>query len=375
LTEHKNTMIECSKCLFNSENYPEIQINENGICNLCLEHELIQNKFDKNQINHVLKNIKKQSFKKYNCIIGVSGGVDSTFLVKKCVEWGLKPLLVHIDGGWNTLESQLNIKKLANHYQLDLETIVLPWEEMADLQKAFILSNVIDIDLPFDNAFICELYKSARKNKIKDVLLGYNLSTESPLPSTYTHYKLDAMNVRAIHRAFGVRKLRKLELIGTGKMLYYKLCFGIRFHQPLQFIPVSKQGMIAELEKDLSFKPYKNKHEENFFTRFYQAVILPKKFNKNKEVGFLSSLIRSGQISREEGVRKLELSRISESEAQTMTNYFCKKLNISQDDFQKYLIRPAVAHENYSSEMTIYKKIKPFYRLLKRLFRFDLYDN
>jgi hypothetical protein len=133
--------------------------------------------------------------------------------------------------------------------------------------------------------------------------------------------------------------------------------------------------MIAELEKDLSFKPYKNKHEENFFTRFYQAVILPKKFNKNKEVGFLSSLIRSGQISREEGVRKLELSRISESEAQTMTDYFCKKLNISQDDFQKYLIRPAVAHENYSSEMTIYKKIRPFYRLLKRLFRFDLYDN
>lgn len=375
MSEHNNIMTECRKCLFNSENYPEIQINQDGICNLCMEHEFIQKRYDKNQINRILANIKKHQNKRYNCIIGVSGGVDSSYLVKKSVEWGLKPLLVHIDGGWNTVESQLNIKKLANHYQLDLETIVLPWEEIADLQKAFILSNVIDIDLPFDNAFISELYKTARRYKIKDVLLGYNLATESPLPASYTHYKLDALNIRDIHRIYGVKKIRKLEMIGTFKMLVNKILFGIRFHQPLQYIPVTKQGMIKELESELSFKPYKSKHEENFYTRFYQSVILPKKFNKNKEIGFLSSLIRSNQISKEDAITKLEKTLLTAEETKVMTDYFCKKLHISQEDFEKYLIRPAVAHENYRSEITVYKKIRPFYRLIKRMFRFNLYDN
>ena len=369
----------CIKCLFNSNNYPLIRLNENGICDMCeINTKLVQQtklKRTTNNIEDFIKTIKSNQKGVYDCIIGLSGGADSSYLVHLAKEWGLSPLLVHIDGGWNSEASVQNIKNLIDTTQFDYYAEVLPWEEMRDVQKAFIKANVLDIDLPFDNAMMSYLYRIANKHGIKFILNGYSNETEGLMPDSFTHYKLDKKNILDIHRSHGILQLKRLKFIGTFDYLYFEKVKKVKFYSPLNLIEYNKSEAKKILQESYNWKDYGSKHFENVFTRFYQSTILPKKFGIDKRVSHLSVLIGSNQLTREEALKQLNEIQIDEAEIQKDRLFFIKKLGLTNSDFDAYLEEKEVSHRVYNSDLDFYDRFRPIYTFIKRKLRLNIFNS
>ncbi len=370
---------ECTKCLYNSENYPSIKLNNDGVCDLCeLNSQLIyKTKFKQNKeaVDSFIHELKSNRRHKYDCIIGVSGGLDSSYLVHLSKQWGLCPLLVHIDGGWNSESSVQNIKNLIASTNFDFYSEILPWEEIRDVQKAFIEANVLDIDLPFDNAMMSYLYRTAAKFKIRFILNGYSNETEGIMPESYTHYKLDKKNIIDIHKKFGKQKLKSLKFIGTFDYLYFEKIKKINFYQPLDFVSYKKKEVKLILQSEYNWKDYGEKHFENVFTRFYQAFILPKKFGVDKRISHLSVLICSNQITRNDALKYLSENQIDENQILIDLHFFIKKLGLSKIYFDDYIQKKAVSHREFKSDLDFYNSIKPLYKWLKRTFKINLFKS
>lgn len=367
----------CENCLYTSENYPEIKIDDKGFCDICnanisIIEKVISNR-DKIDINAFIKEMKAKKSSKYDCIIGISGGADSTFLVHLAKEWGLNPLLVHIDGGWNSEISVQNIKNLVDITQFDYYSEILNWEEMKDVQKAFINANVLDIDLPFDNLMMSYLYQIAKKQNVKYVLNGYSSETEGIMPDSFTHYKLDKRNILDIHKKNGSMKLKSLKFIGTYDFFIYEKFNKIKFYQPIDWIHYDKQKILPLIKERYNWQEYGDKHFENLFTRFYQSQILPEKFGIDKRISHLSILICSGQITKKEAIESLNKASIMNVEVEK--KYFLKKLNLTDSFYENYIKTKAVSHRNYKSELDIYERIKPLYRFIKNKFGWNLFSN
>lgn len=367
-------MVECTKCLFTSENNPSIVVDEEGICDLCRINERrianVQKKQNPEALEQLLSEIKSSKKGKYDCLIGISGGTDSSYLVYMAQQWGLNPLLLHIDGGWNSETSVINIEKIVDNSGFDFITEVLPWHEMRDAQKAFIQSDVIDIDLPFDNAMVMYNYLVAQKYGIKFVLNGYSTVTEGIMPESYNHFKLDKNNLLDIQKKFGSKKLKKLRYIGRLRHFYYERIKKIRTVYILDYIDYNKSEAKKIIQSEFNWKDYGGKHYENVFTRFYQGHILPKKFNVDKRISHLSMLICSGQISKVAALKELQepvyASPLLERDDRV---FFCKKLQLSADEFDAYLKRPRRSHRDFKSSLDIYDFFRPAYRFVKRLLR------
>jgi N-acetyl sugar amidotransferase len=366
-------MKACKRCLFNASNYPEMILDQEGICDICLVNDMRINKaldkrkkFSEQQIIQLLKTNKKG---KYDCLIGISGGTDSSYMVYLAKKWGLNPLLLHVDGGWNTETSVINIEKIVTKSGFDFVTEVLPWNEMRDVQQAFIKANVIDIDLPFDNAMLKYNYLTAEKYKIKFILNGYSTLTEGVMPSSFTHYKLDKRNILAIHQKFGETPLKQLKFIGTSGHFVYDRVKKIRFLYPLDLFDYNKSQAKRVIAEEFDWKDYGGKHYENVFTRFYQGKILPIKFNIDKRVSHLSMLICVNQLSQKEAFDELTstppypnplLERDDEL-------FFRKKLRLEKNFFDLYLKSTPISHRVYKSDLDYYDTFKPYYRILKRM--------
>lgn len=370
-------IVSCKRCVLTSLDNPAMRLDENGVCDIChtydelVEREVLTGDSGLKKLNASLKEIKlRMSGKKYDCIIGVSGGVDSTYLVLKVKEWGLRPLLVHVDGGWNTEIAVSNIKNLAQKTGFDLYTHVFDWEQMRSLQKAFIRANVLDIDLPFDNAFIAVLYKLARKFGVKHILVGHNVVTEGYLPPRFTHYKPDTLNIRSIFRKFGAGSLKGFPLLGPIGLWWYEKILGIKFTSPLNWIEFNRDAVKETIIKDLNWREYGSKHCENIFTRFYQCYILYEKFGVDKRKSHLQCLICSGQISRGQALKTLEHGPyVNDEMLESDKEYFIKKLQLTREEFDTYIMMPEIPHTRYCSYINIYNFVRPGYRFLKSLFK------
>ncbi|WP_188261107.1 N-acetyl sugar amidotransferase [Azospirillum tabaci] len=289
----------------------------------------------------------------YDCIVGLSGGVDSTYLLHWVVTQGLRPLAVHVDTGWNTDLAQRNIEMVLRKLDLDLHTEVIDWQEMRSLQLAFLRSGVANQDVPQDHAIFASLFRVAQAHGIRYLINGFNRATESVLPRVWGYDNLDAVQIQAINRLFGDRPLRTYPLLSfmeaTAITWGYPADLRLETLSPLNFIPYVKEEATAFLEREYAFRRYEGKHGESRFTVFFQNALLPRRHGYDKRRAHLASLVLSGQMARSEALRRLELPPAPDSEIHRQTQYVLKKLGLSEAEFQEIMARPARAFMDYPS--------------------------
>lgn len=351
---------------------PNIVFDQNGNCNHCNnslkklnEIYFISPEKKAEKLNEVVNKIKEEGKnEQYDCIIGLSGGVDSSFLAYKIVkDCGLRPLAVHLDNGWDSELAVKNIENLVSKLKIDLVTHVLDWVEFKDLQRAFLRASVIDLELLTDHAIGEALYRLSKQFKLKYFLSGFNCQTETVMPTAWLYpYKMDSLNIKDIYSKNGGRlKLRTFKFLN----FYEYLSYGsnqMELIPILNFIEYNKTNAIADLQKDISWQNYGNKHEESIITKFYQGYILPNKFNIDKRKAHLSSLICSGQITRDAALTELEKPILSD-EVQ-MIEYFIKKIGFTADEFEEIMKKPPVEHWAYKSFAKTKHRIGKIYKSL-----------
>jgi N-acetyl sugar amidotransferase len=292
----------------------------------------------------------------HDCLIGLSGGVDSSYVTYIAKEkFGLRPLLYHVDAGWNSQQAVNNIEKLVDGLDLDLFTEVVDWPEMRDLQLAFFKANVPHLDTPQDHAFFAGLYNFAAKNNVKYILTGANYSTECVREPLEWHYHAsDLRQLKDIHRRFGTRPLKKFPLAGIFKFkIWYRFAKGVRVVKPLNSIPFHKEEAMQELVEKFGWQKYAHKHYESRFTRFYESYWLPTKFGYDKRRAHFSSLILTGQLSREDALAKIAIPAYDPNTIAEDFEYIATKLGITVDELRSYHEGPKKTFRDYKNDMTL----------------------
>jgi N-acetyl sugar amidotransferase len=363
----------CTKCVMDTSAMG-INFDDDGVCNYCKEFlersSYVLNKDQQSQISELHGFIKKVKAdgknKRYDCIIGVSGGVDSSWVLVQAVKLGLRPLAVHMDNGWNSELAQNNISNLVQNLKVDLYTHVIDWNEYRKLMQAFFDADVIDVELLYDNAMLAVNYEQAKKYGIKFILAGTNQSTEGmSMPPGWNWLKYDLKNIKSIARKFGDFKFKTYPGIGTLGFIWYRFFHKIEWVSFLDFFSYNKAVALDILQREYDYKPYPYKHYESIFTRFYQAYILPQKFSIDKRRLHLSTLVVTGQMNREDAIQQLEkIPYSSEREMNDDKNYFIKKMGWNSQVLQDYINSPEISHATYGSEkdtwdfcFKIYKKM------------------
>ncbi len=360
-TNKKNYQV-CKRCLMDTS-AANIVFN-NGICNYC-ENFLTNSskilfgnsKSKKRKLKILIDKIKIDGKnKKYDCIIGVSGGVDSSWVLIKAISYGLRPLAVHMDNGWNSELTQNNIANIVTKLGVDLYTHVIDWDEYRNLMQSFFEANVLDVELLYDNAMLAVNYEQAHKYGVKYILSGTNTSTEGMrMPENWNWYKYDKKNILAIAKRFGNVKTKTFPFFSTLDYVKYEFLLKIKWLSMLDLLEYNKYEAIEYMSKKYNFKPYPFKHYESIFTRFYQGFILPNKFNIDKRRLHLSTLVISGQISRNKALKSLDGIAYNSNRDLTLdTEYFLKKMKWSKERLNSYIKEKQIPHLNYGSEIKLY---------------------
>jgi N-acetyl sugar amidotransferase len=369
------TLRVCTRCILDSKDYPAITFDQSGVCNICNTFDELKRKNvfseaeGQHRLHHLLNEIRNSSKgKEYDCLLTISGGADSSYLAYLCKQWGLRPLALHVDNGWNTELAVKNIEQTVQQMGFDLFTFVIDWQELRDLQLAYFKSSVVDLDIPSENALIGAFFRIARKHGLRYILTGHNVMTEGWLPPNFTsQYKLDSLNLRAIQKRFGTMKLKKYPSIGFFRNQYYTRIAGFRMVNPLNLVPYEKKAAIATLTNELGWREYGSKHYENIFTRFYQGYILPVKYGIDKRKAHYSTLICSGQLDREEALVLMRDSPYADPALlEADKNFLLKKLGLSPEAFDDFMKKPPVPHSQFPSYITYYSKLKPVIRWFKK---------
>jgi N-acetyl sugar amidotransferase len=294
--------------------------------------------------------------KDFDCIIGMSGGIDSSYLTYIATEFGLRPLVFHVDAGWNSQEAVNNIEKMVDKLGLDLYTEVIDWDEMRDLQLAFFKSGVSTIDTPQDHAFFATMYKFAEQHGIRYILTGANLSTECIRnPIEWMYYQSDSIQLKDIHRRFGSRPLVNFPVTSILRhKIWLPYVKRIRVVRPLNLVPYDKAEAVRLLIEKFGWQPYPQKHFESRFTRFYEGYWLPKKFGFDTRKVQFSSLIVTGQMTREEALEKLKTPPLDDATVRQEFEYVANKLGITTQELQGYMDAPNKSYKDYRSQEAFY---------------------
>lgn len=361
----------CKRCVMDSTAI-DITFDNNGICNFCNDFFKLKRFFTfssekkKDLLKNFILKVKKPKLK-YDCIIGLSGGVDSSYTLVKAVELGLRPLAVHMDNGWNSELANNNIFNLVKKLNVDLYTHVIDWDEYKNLMLAFFDSDVIDVELLYDNAMLGVNFQQAVKHKTKFILSGTNTSTEGMrLPKNWSWFKNDAKNIKYLGKKFRNQKLKTFPSYGTFNYIYCEILKKIKWVTFLDYFEYKKEDALELLMKKYDFKPYGYKHYESIFTRFYQAYILPKKFGVDKRKLHLSNLIVTKQLERNETIRILKKSPYPSPEQEKKDlEFFLKKMDWSHHDLENYIKRKPIEHSFYKSELPMWNFLKIVYNFFK----------
>jgi N-acetyl sugar amidotransferase len=370
--------LQCKRCIMDSNNDPDLILDQGGLCNHCNSYDKAYAQFPKaDQLQKKLQEIIDQiklsgKNKSYDCLLGISGGTDSTYMAYLAKELGLRPLIVHFDNGWNSELAVKNIESVLKNLGFDLQTYVINWEEFKDIQLAYFKAGVVDIEAITDHAIISTIYKIAADKRIKYVLNGNNIATEGIyLPKTWVHSKSDFTNIRDIHKKYGTIKLKTYPHLTFLKKLYYKYVRKTISIDLLNYINYSKAKAHETLIK-LGWRDYGGKHYESVFTRFYQGYILPNKFHIDKRQFHYSSLICSGQMTKEQALEAMKEPIYDQTLLESDKEFVLKKLDYTPDSFNSYMKAPVKKHSDYKTEQDIwniyFKIIIPF-KPLKRIFR------
>jgi N-acetyl sugar amidotransferase len=356
---------------------PQITFNEDGLCNHCQRYDSmvrdIVKKADNGErraeLESIVNRIKERGRNnEYDCIMGVSGGVDSSYVAYMAKQLGLRPLAVHFDSGWNSELAVNNIENIVKKLSIDLHTHVVDWEEMRDLQLAFFKASVANCDIPTDHAFPAILYREAAKHGIKYILSGSNYATEFILPSAWGHQSGDAKHLRDVHKKHGNIKLRNYPTIGfLAQYLWYPYVRGIKTVKPLNFIPYNKAEAKKLIANELGWRDYGGKHYESVFTRFFQGYYLPVKFGYDKRLAHLSSLINAGQMTREAAVEELGSPTYDRQLQESDKEFVAKKLGVNVEELERLFQLPNKDYSQYASDAKLIELGVKLKRLLVRL--------
>jgi N-acetyl sugar amidotransferase len=333
---------------------PDIEFDTSGVCNHCHDYNrlvreyVVTGKEGRKRLEAIVAEIKKEGIgKDYDCLIGVSGGVDSTFVAYQTKKMGLRPLAIHLDNGWNSELAVSNVQKAIKALNIDLHTYVIDWEEFKDLQIAFLKASTPDSEVPTDHAIVSLMYQIADKMNIKYVFIGRNVRTETHVPLAWSQGHFDWKYIENVHRMFGMRELKTYPHRTRKQDLYYNQ--RQNWVNVLDCIDYVKKDAIRVLEQELGWQYYGGKHYESIYTRFFQGYILPKKFGYDKRKGHFSSLICSGEMTREKALEELKKEPYPIEMQMEDRAYVIKKLGLTENEFEEIMQLPKKTILDYPS--------------------------
>lgn len=362
----------CSICIMDKSD-PDISFDSQGRCSHCHRYELLKStrlisgKERNTKLDSLIAEIKATGKgKQYDCIIGISGGVDSTYVAWLVKKFGLRPLAVHLDNGWNSELAVANIQKTLQKLDIDLYTHVIDWEEFRDLQLSFLKASTPDGEVPSDHAIFALLYKMANKYGLKHVISGTNVVTEAILPEKWGYGYFDWRYIKDVHKRFGKSKLTTYPHFSLAKLGYYVFAKKIRMVSILNYVEYEKTVAMRVLQDELDWVYYGGKHYESIYTRFYQAYVLPRKFNIDKRKAHYSNLICSGQLSKEQALELMQEPVYPENLLQEDRTYVIKKLQISEAEFETIMSAPTLTFESYNTSHSLFERAKKIVNTTRR---------
>lgn len=363
----KNNQKICSRCVMDTTD-PDIQFFSDGRCTCCRDYDEVSTKdlhsdeAGQNSLVNLIEEIKHRGVgKDYDCLIGLSGGVDSSYvayLVAK--KFGLRALAVHLDNGWNTELAVANVEQLVKKLDIDLITHVLDWNEFKDIQLSFLKSGISNIEIPTDHAIWAVLLKTAAKMNIPYVIAGNNVVTESVMPKSWLYGSKDSTLIKDIHKRFGKFSMKSYPYLSTFDYVNYLLVRGIRWVPILNYIDFNKENAKNFLMNELGWRDYGGKHYESIFTRFFHANYLPQRFGFDLRKAYLSALVCSGQISRSDALEELKLPPVSEELLKSDLQYVLKKLGLTEDDYKDIMLEKTKTFRDYKSTDSLWRNFSAF---------------
>jgi N-acetyl sugar amidotransferase len=369
---------QCELSVMDTIGDPNISFDKDGVCNYFFNYKKAEDAIVKRGVEgekiveELIQRVKKgRARREYDCITGVSGGVDSTYLVLQLFKLGLRPLIVHFDNGWNSETAVRNIENIIAKTGFALYTLVVNWEEFKDIQRSYFKASVVDIEVATDQAIRATLSKLASKHGLKYIFSGDNVVTEAVLPSYWVFNKSDHVNLRGIHARYGTVPIRTFPLFDY-KLKMTEIARNIQVVTFLNYLPYVKAEAKKAISENLGWKDYGGKHYESVFTKFYQAYILPRKFKIDKRKAHLSNLIFSGQMTKQEALKELDKPLYDEKELENDYEFVTKKLSFSRDEFEAILSQPRTEHDAFPVEVQTAKKfwyLKPLKHVKNLVYR------
>jgi len=359
----------CSRCVMDNSSDDTIRFDENGFCNYCTEALKIKDKVyfpneeGKRRLDALIKRLKSQNKdKKYDCIIGVSGGLDSSYLLFQCYKWGLRTLVVHVDDGFDAEIAKSNLDKLIKAIGFDYVVEKPDSKQFNDLTRAFFLAGVPNTAIPQDNILFAVVYNLVRKYRIRTLFSGGNFALECILQKGNTYRAFDVVNIKEIHKLYGRERIDRLPLLSDYRRAIDRLLFRIETVRPLNFIEYNRNRALKELNEFCGFEYYGRKHLENDLTKFIQLYWFYHKFGVDKRRSHLSSMIVSGQMTREEALAELKLPIYEENEMSELKHKILRVLSITEEEFEKIMQKPPKQHTDYKTDhYPLFQKIKKLF--------------
>jgi N-acetyl sugar amidotransferase len=361
----------CTRCIMDTTD-PDILFDEDGVCNHChrydeeLPKRVFHGKEGEQRLTALVNAIKQAgSNKEYDCIIGVSGGVDSTYVAYLTKQLGLRPLAIHFDNGWNSELAVSNIEKTLDTLGIDLYTYVIDWPVFKNLQLSFLTASTPDGEIPTDHAINALLFQEASKRGIKYIISGMNFATESMSVPAWSYGHSDWKYIRSVHKKFGSSSLKKYPHFTFWDLFKWTILQRIQIVSVLNYVDYNKETVMGILQNELGWVYYGGKHYESVYTRFYQGYVLPEKFNIDKRKGHLSDVIRSGQIDRDTALERMNEAGYNDSLLRQDKIFVMKKLGLTEAAFQSLMDAPTKKFSDYPNQYATVQRLKKIVNILR----------
>lgn len=355
----------CQRCVMNSAVDPKLELDADGICNHCLRYDrlvgsrVICGDAGRRALEEQIQRIRQSGGNsEYDCIIGVSGGVDSSYVAYLVKDLGLRPLAIHFDNGWDTELSVANIRTILDKLSIPFDTYVVDWREFRDLQLAFLRASVPDGEVPTDHAIQAVLWQAAIKHKVPTIISGMNFRTEAIHVEDWSYGHNDWRYIKDVHARFGTLPIKSYPHYSLAQLLYYNGIRRVRTLSILNYLDYDKDEAKKLLADEFGWRDYGGKHYESLYTRFYQGVILPTKFGVDKRYGHLSDLINAGQMSREQALAELEQPPYNPKLQESDRLYVQKKLGLSDTEFQAIMDEPVKSYRDYRNSYKVVMRMR-----------------
>lgn len=364
----------CTRCVMD-KSATEITFDADGVCSFCRHYEtraaneLFVNRPDgAERLARLVEQIKASGRgKDYDCVIGLSGGVDSSYVAYVLRQHGIRPLAIHLDNGWNSELAVNNVERLVKALKIDLMTYVLDWREFRDLQLSFIKASVVNLEIPTDHAIVAILYRMSVKHGLPFIISGSNIVTEAIMPESWGYDNKDWRHIRGLHRLFGTVPLRTFPHLSLLDWARHTFINRVRFIPILNYVPYSRAGAMAELAEHCGWRNYGGKHHESLFTKIFQAYVLPLKYGVDKRRAHYATMINSGQMTRAEALAELEQPAYPPEELREELPYFVRKLGITNAEWEAILATPPKDYTAYPNNATWFKRLNGVVKIAKRM--------